>query len=260
MLVLIGITAWVVDFGMLMLSRNQVQNAADAGALAGATSLAFDSFTDRSTTGPARVAGQRFAQMNNVFSATPDVNIDTDVTFVPCPDDPDPPPIAETPCIRVDAYRNQARNNPIPMVFGRAVGLTAAGRTRHGDSDRGRCQCARNCLRPWAIGRSLVGDAGEQILALPRTRSIRPKAIITRLEMQAQGPATRSRNYGVQLTIINRRRTDKVGTSSRRDGFSPSISRAWIRPTGVRTRITPISRACGGYPSTYAGPRYSLSR
>ena len=44
MLVLIGITAWVVDFGMLMLSRNEVQNAADAGALAGATSLAFDSF------------------------------------------------------------------------------------------------------------------------------------------------------------------------------------------------------------------------
>jgi Flp pilus assembly protein TadG len=46
MLVLIGITAWVVDHGILMMGRNEVQNAADAGALAGATSLAFDSFTN----------------------------------------------------------------------------------------------------------------------------------------------------------------------------------------------------------------------
>ena len=41
-----------IDVGMLMTSRNQAQNSADAGALAGATALVFDSFTDGAPTGP----------------------------------------------------------------------------------------------------------------------------------------------------------------------------------------------------------------
>ena len=42
-----------IDVGMLMTARSQAQNAADAGALAGATSLAYDDYYDRSATGPA---------------------------------------------------------------------------------------------------------------------------------------------------------------------------------------------------------------
>src|SRR4051812_3587533 len=44
-----------IDVGMLMTARSQAQNSADAGALAGATALAFDSWTDRTATGPAVV-------------------------------------------------------------------------------------------------------------------------------------------------------------------------------------------------------------
>jgi Flp pilus assembly protein TadG len=42
LLVLLGFIAFVADYGMLWVSRNQAQNAADAGALAGVSALAFD--------------------------------------------------------------------------------------------------------------------------------------------------------------------------------------------------------------------------
>ena len=42
MLVLIAFSALAIDYGALLVSRSQAQNAADAAALAGASSLAFD--------------------------------------------------------------------------------------------------------------------------------------------------------------------------------------------------------------------------
>ena len=39
-----------IDVGMLMTARSQAQNAADAGALAGATALFYDDFADRTAT------------------------------------------------------------------------------------------------------------------------------------------------------------------------------------------------------------------
>ena len=52
MFVLIGVTMWVVDYGVLLLARNQAQNSADAGALGGAIALAYDNYADRTDTGP----------------------------------------------------------------------------------------------------------------------------------------------------------------------------------------------------------------
>src|SRR5687767_10703838 len=54
--VLIAFTSFVVDYGILWVSRREAQNAADAGAMAGAVALAFDNFTDRTDTGPAKRA------------------------------------------------------------------------------------------------------------------------------------------------------------------------------------------------------------
>ncbi len=46
-IVLIAFTAFVADYGLMWVSRRQAQNAADAGALAGAIALGFDDFADR---------------------------------------------------------------------------------------------------------------------------------------------------------------------------------------------------------------------
>ena len=40
-------TTLAIDVGMMMTARAQAQNSADAGALAGATALVMDSYTDR---------------------------------------------------------------------------------------------------------------------------------------------------------------------------------------------------------------------
>ena len=45
----------------------------------------------------------------------------SDITFS------DLPRFGTDDCIRVDVYRNQARNNPLPMFFGSLVGLTSQG-------------------------------------------------------------------------------------------------------------------------------------
>src|SRR5438045_5567211 len=70
-----------VDVGMLMTARNQAQNAADAGALAGATALAFNSFADHSASGPAVTSAMNTAKANQVIGEAPDVT-PADVTFL----------------------------------------------------------------------------------------------------------------------------------------------------------------------------------
>ena len=46
-------TTLAIDVGMFMTARSQAQNAADAGALAGAVSFVRNSYADRSPGGPA---------------------------------------------------------------------------------------------------------------------------------------------------------------------------------------------------------------
>ena len=77
-------TTLAIDVGMFMAARNQAQNSADAGALAGAIALGFNSFTDRTPTGPAVQAAMNGAKANVVIGEQ--VSIDPpDVTF---PNDP----------------------------------------------------------------------------------------------------------------------------------------------------------------------------
>ena len=143
-IVLIAFTMFVVDYGILWVSRRQAQNAADAGAMAGAIALAFDNFTDRSDTGPAKTAAHTLATSNEVWEESPDVNLATDVTFPACPDD------GSNTCIRVDVYRNQARLNPLPMWFGQLVGLTDQGVKATAIAQAAAAN-ASDCLKPFAI-------------------------------------------------------------------------------------------------------------
>jgi Flp pilus assembly protein TadG len=150
MLGLLAFSVLVIDYGILWSSRRQAQNAADAGALAGAIGLAFDDPTDFTNTGPAKQSAHAAAIANVVFGAAPDNNISTDITFLgpsfpnPCPDDP-----AAT-CVKVDVYRTNARGNPLPTFFGGLMGVvsqdiaaTATAKVTSGTSV--------TCMRPFAI-------------------------------------------------------------------------------------------------------------
>src|SRR5215212_3384720 len=71
---LLAFCALVVDYGTMWVSRRQAQNAADAAALAGAVSLAFDSSTDYDR---ARLVAKKIGEANKVFGGTLTINQDS---------------------------------------------------------------------------------------------------------------------------------------------------------------------------------------
>lgn len=143
LLVLIGFTTFVVDYGILWVGRGHAQNAADASALAAAVALAFDDPNDRTDAGPAKQSAWRTSQANFIWGASPAVDISTDITFPICPDGTDA-------CVRVDVYRNQARGNPLPIVFGGLLGLNAQG-IRATATAQAIGANSSECLKPWGI-------------------------------------------------------------------------------------------------------------
>jgi Flp pilus assembly protein TadG len=81
LLALLALSSFVFDYGVMWVSRGQAQNSADAGALSGAISLAFDSSTDQDA---ARAKAIALARRNRVWTEEPDIT-NADVTFPPCP-------------------------------------------------------------------------------------------------------------------------------------------------------------------------------
>jgi hypothetical protein len=159
LIALMAFTSLVIDYGIFWAARRQAQNSADAAALSGAISLAFDNPLDFTATGPALVNGRAAALANAVWGVQPSVNITNDRT----PSDPALPGTSSdirvlefcpdtTPdkCVRADVYRTVARSNPLPTFFGRLIGFdtqdvraTAIAQVLSGDES--------DCLKPWAV-------------------------------------------------------------------------------------------------------------
>jgi hypothetical protein len=116
---LMAFMAFIVDYGILWTARRQIQNAADVAALAAANSLAFDAPNDH---GRARVSALTAVGRNQVWGGSPGVT-DGDITFPACPAGA----VGSGPCVRVEAFRNQAHGNPLPTVFGQLVNVNAQG-------------------------------------------------------------------------------------------------------------------------------------
>ncbi|MEO6223191.1 MAG: pilus assembly protein TadG-related protein [Vicinamibacterales bacterium] len=143
LLALLALSSFVFDSGVMWVSRGQSQNAADAGALSGAISLAFNSPADQAA---ARARAIAMAQANQVWNQAPIVT-NADVTFPVCPPGIPGP---QDNCIKVDVFRNQARGNALPTFFAKLAGVvnqgavaTATAQVVTGDTT--------NCLRPWAV-------------------------------------------------------------------------------------------------------------
>jgi Flp pilus assembly protein TadG len=142
MLVLVGFSGFVVDYGVLWLSRQQAQDAADAGAMAGAMSRAYDDSDDPpSAGGVVEQSAAGVTAANLVWFQSPAAV----VTFT-CPAD-----VSGGRCVRVDVHRDGTfGSTPLPVIFGGALGLssqevraTATAQVAVGNST--------TCLKPWAI-------------------------------------------------------------------------------------------------------------
>src|SRR5687768_3703180 len=111
-------TTLAIDVGMLMTGRSQSQNAADAGALAGAIALVLDDWDDRSAGGPAVQAAGTTALENKVIHDYVAVE-PTDVTFPVGPG-------GQNNRVRVKVYRPSARSNPLSTFIAGLFGSDTA--------------------------------------------------------------------------------------------------------------------------------------
>jgi Flp pilus assembly protein TadG len=146
-LVLMGLSAFVLDQGVLYLARVQAQNAADAGALAGATGLALDNALDFTPTGPASVAANRAATSNTVFGdvATPTVQI-LNITAPPWCDNPNFPT-----CVQVNVYRDGTHTSAaLPVYFAPIFGVISQGVQATATAQPANANFTP-CMRPWLM-------------------------------------------------------------------------------------------------------------
>ena len=134
-----------IDVGMLMTARNQAQNSADAGALAGAVALAFDDYDDRSATGPAVTSAIAGAKANQVMAG--DVSVKpTDVEFLNNED-------GLNNRVKVTVYRTSepGRDNPLPLLMARYLRLRETadiGATATAEASPANAQ---DCVLPFTI-------------------------------------------------------------------------------------------------------------
>jgi len=143
MMAFISASMLAIDVGMLMTARSQAQNSADAGALAGATALVYDSYTDRSAGGPAVTSAIRASQMNNVMAGQVSVT-PGDVEFL------NSPTTGEPNRVKVSVRRTASRGNPVATMiakyFGRVtsdIGATATAEASPAN--------AMDCVKPFTI-------------------------------------------------------------------------------------------------------------
>ena len=142
---IIAFSALVVDYGVLWASRRQAQNAADAGALAAATSLAFVDSTDRTLATNSALAT---VAQNPIWGQGPDITASDVLFLASCP--PGAPGVPDT-CVRVNVYRNQRPGgSPLPMFFGQIVGLTQQG-VRATATAQVLVGDKATCVKPFAI-------------------------------------------------------------------------------------------------------------
>lgn len=139
---LVGLTAlsaFVVDYGILWTARRQIQNTADAAAMAAALSFAFDAPGDQAR---AQANANTAVAANKVWGQA----ADSEVTFAACPSGS----VGRGACVRVDVFRNEDHQSALPTVFGSLVGVdeqgvraTATAQVLYGD--------AADCVKPVAV-------------------------------------------------------------------------------------------------------------
>ena len=146
LIALLAFLTFVVDQGVAFVARRQAQNAADAGALAGALSLMANA-TDGAG---AEAVARHYAHVNAVWGeATAQAHIIVPPPPIPCPD-------GIAACVRVDVFRGQpdrdgaAHLNTIPMFFGDLVGIHEQGVRATATAHVGRGN-AVECIKPWIV-------------------------------------------------------------------------------------------------------------
>jgi len=131
-----------IDVGMFMTARAQAQNAADAGALAGAVALVQNSYTDRSGSGPAVQSAINTAQSNQIIGGAPSV-VTGDVSFPVGP-------TGQSNRVQVQVYRSTERGNAVPTMMASLFGVQTVNVAATATAEASPAN-AMTCVKPFMI-------------------------------------------------------------------------------------------------------------
>ena len=221
LLVFFGILAFVVDHGVLMVARGQAQNSADAAALAGAVSRAFDEPTDAAPASDGMTV-QSINAMVDRHIIGGDAGTVTGRTWSwACP------AVSPWPgrCVRVNVFRNGEEGSPLlPMFFGQAVGLQSQG-TRATATAIAAHANGSKCLKPW-----IIPDMWEEHTA-PTDEFNPPGDIYMPPNESGPGTGYTTAHIGTVLTL-------KPGNPQQ--AISPSDFSRWkrLRLRGIHRRVS----------------------
>lgn len=153
-------TGFIVDYGTFWVSRNQAQNAADAGALAGITARVYDDGTNppvSTTTGVVPDAVYGATQANYVWGQTPPTGA-IQIGYT-CPD-------ASTNCVVVDVYRDGTNSSTaLPTFFLNLLNISSQGTKAEAIAEASTAN-GTGCMRPWFLedqGWVLPNDLGANV-------------------------------------------------------------------------------------------------
>ncbi len=142
MMAFLSASMLAIDVGMLMTSRNQAQNSADAAALGGATALVFNNYDDRTPTGPAVTNALTAAKANAVMGEDVSVGV-ADVEF---PTDP----AGEANRVKVTVQRTAARGNPVSTLIAAFFGMKTADIVATATAEASPAN-SMTCVKPFTI-------------------------------------------------------------------------------------------------------------
>ena len=206
--VLMAAQVFVLDYGIMWISRRQAQNAADAGAFSGAVARNYDDFDDPpDPAGVAAQAASQAASANDIWQqpGTSEVSFD-------CPAG------ITGRCVRVDVYRNgEFGSTRLPTVFGPILGIASQGVRATATAEAVNAN-ATNCLRPFAFPDQWVerrsptdqfnryvesGPGAGGLLSSPRDSYVAPDA--------TQAVSTNLTNLGNRLNfLLDRPQSDPI--------------------------------------------------
>lgn len=142
MMAMLSASMLAIDVGMLMTARSQAQNAADAGALAGATALVYDSYTDRSAGGPAVTSAIAAGTANQVMGGNVSITAG-DVEFPNAPN-------GEPSRVKATVYRRADRGNPVSTLVAQYFGVRTADIVATATAEAAPAN-AETCVKPFTI-------------------------------------------------------------------------------------------------------------
>jgi hypothetical protein len=190
-------TTLAVDVGMFMTARSQAQNAADAGALAGAVALVFNDASNHSSDGPAVQGALNAAEANQVIHGAVSI-LPSDVAF---PTDAS----GVSDRVQVNVYRTSARNNPVPTLIGpmfgiRTVDIAATATAEATPANSATCVAPLSIPDKWIERQTPSWDTSDTFNAFPSNPSLQPDVYRPATETDYTGYSATT-DKGLQLSL-----------------------------------------------------------